>query len=623
MRAFHAVVLVVALLPPGIGQAAGIDWPQKRAALGHEDKFRILVDKVLCRSNNWVMTEAHVREIKEAGFNVVVPRMGGTDMNEVRRVADLAARQGIFYMPWMRGTLDTKTGTRLVWETGVTQDLYSPNADELWDWMTGVILDHARIGRENPAVVGSFLDFENYAKGKVKNCYFLSFDDKILAEFARARGLTIPALEPAQRKAWLVDHGSYEAFEKFQLDSWRRRCGELRRKVDAINPRHQLIVYPLGTLFLEEAIYSQWSTQQAPLVIADPSTYGRKRDLPHARALAANRDALLQNLRRAQGHHVPLFYTGGIDPAVKGADPEFCGANALMMAEATDGYWVFYEGPDYTDTHPHYFQWFRWANRAILDGKLQLWKQPRQEPDPALADERRVVERFCGLAVQPYTSDPVPDDARKATFRTRGRSYCGVWLSAGEVLNVRAEIQKIGGSDGPCELRLFGPDQRMRMSKEVESGATGQFTCAADQTGLHVLTTDSGRDAASLQIANPYAGLLASEPVNLIGTQPTGSFLPDEGGRSRRVTVSSPSPGETVRLTVLDSSGQELATVDTTRSPTAEARFDLPASAHGKPLSLRLEKAAQGTLEDMTVRFTAGCGDFLATHPARLLTHAR
>ncbi len=384
MRVSHVIVLFVALLSAGTGRAAEIDWQQKRAALGRQDKFRILVDKVLSRSNNWVMTEAHVREIKEAGFNVVVPRLGGTDMNEVRRVADLAARQGLFFMPWMRGSLDTKTGTRVVWENGATQDLYSPNANELWDWMTGIILDHARIGKENAAVVGTFLDFENYAKGKVKNCYFLSYDNKILGEFAQAKGLTIPPLAPADRKIWLVGNGLQGAFEKFQLDSWRQRCRQLRQKLDAINPRYQLIVYPIETFFLEEAVYAEWSTPQAPLVVADPRTYGRKQDMPQAQALQANKDKLLKNMGRARSYQAHLLYTGGIDPAVKGADPEFCGANALMIADTTDGYWVFYEGPDYAGTHPHYFQWFRWANQAIREGKLQLWKQPRQEPDPAL-----------------------------------------------------------------------------------------------------------------------------------------------------------------------------------------------------------------------------------------------
>ena len=389
MRTCRASVLLLsALLLSEVGQAAGVDWSQKRAALGKEDKFRILVDKVLSRSNNWVMTETHVREIKEASFNVVVPRMGGTDMNEVRRVADLAARQGIFYMPWMRGSLDTKTGTKIVWESGATQDLYSPNADALWDWMTGIILGHAKIGAANPAVIGTFLDFENYAKGKIKNCYFLSYDSKIMGEFGQAQGLTIPPLAPAERKTWLVEHGLHGTFERFQIDSWRQRCRQLRQKIDAIDPRYQLIVYPIETLFLDEAVYAEWSTPQAPLVVADPRTYGRKQDMPHAQALLANQDKLLKNMRRAQSHQAMLLYTGGIDPAVKGADPEFCGANALMIADTTNGYWIFYEGPDYAGTHPHYFHWFRWANHAITGGQLQLWKQPRQEPDPALTIER-------------------------------------------------------------------------------------------------------------------------------------------------------------------------------------------------------------------------------------------
>ena len=32
---------------------------------------------------------------------------------------------------------------------------------------------------------------------------------------------------------------------------------------------------------------------------------------------------------------------GGIDPAVRGADPEFSGKNAVAISEVTDGYWIF------------------------------------------------------------------------------------------------------------------------------------------------------------------------------------------------------------------------------------------------------------------------------------------
>ena len=61
-----------------------------------KEKPRILVDKVLMAGNNWVMTEQHVREIKAAGFNVVCPRIGGTDPARIRKVAAMAQRHGMF-----------------------------------------------------------------------------------------------------------------------------------------------------------------------------------------------------------------------------------------------------------------------------------------------------------------------------------------------------------------------------------------------------------------------------------------------------------------------------------------------------------------------------------------------
>lgn len=256
---------LVALGPATRAPAAEIDWVKKRAALGHQDKLRVLVDKVLSRSNNWVMTEKHMDEIRDAGFNVIVPRVGCEDMKRVDRVAGMARARGMFYMAWMRGTLSTKTGTKLVWANGAEQDLYSPNADELWDWMTNLILGHARLSAKNPAIVGSFLDFENYAKGSQGNCYSLSYDERILAEFAKDKRLDLPELKPAERHPWLKKNGHLAAFRAFQIPSWRRRCAELRSRIDAINPRFQLIVYPRGTLFLNEAIYPAWATARAPL----------------------------------------------------------------------------------------------------------------------------------------------------------------------------------------------------------------------------------------------------------------------------------------------------------------------------------------------------------------------
>lgn len=378
-----ALVIAISLLATSARAA-------KREDLGRADKFRVLVDKVLMAasrtgSGEWYMTEDHVRQIADAGFNVVCPRIGGEDMARVRRVAELAQKHGIYYMAWMRGTLTATSGTKLVWASGAVQDLYSPNADELWAWMTQKILGQAKISVEVPSVVGVFLDYENYAKGAQGNCYEVSYDEKILGEFARAKGIDLPQLAPAERYPWLTQHGLHDAFAKFQIESWRARCRRLREQVDAINPRFQFIVYPApGTLFIKEAIYPEWATKQAPLILADACTYGRPGGLvaPHAAALQGNRERLQANMDSARASGVPLLYMGGIDPVVPGADPEFSGKNADMIAQVSDGYWIFYEGPTYgKPDHAAYFQWFTRANRDIAARRFSLQNEPRETPD--------------------------------------------------------------------------------------------------------------------------------------------------------------------------------------------------------------------------------------------------
>ena len=392
MRKTMAVLCVAAALWVPQAVAEKIDWARKRARLGREDKLRVLVDKVVAASNNGRMTARHMDEIRDAGFNVIVPRVGASDLRRVARVAEMARERGMFYMAWMRGTRHTKNGTRLVWENGVVNDLYSPNADELWDWMASWILGHAALSVKNPAIVGSFLDFENYAHPKPGDAYYLSYDEKILAEFAAARKIKPPQLPPARRYGWLVREKLFNAFRTFQINSWRRRCRRLRRQIDAINPRFQLIVYPSpGTMFLTEAAYREWSTPEAPVILADPSLYGRPALVPEATALRANHSLLTRNLTRVRQWGIPLLYMGGLDPIVRGADPEFLGKSAAMSSEVSDGYWVFYEGPKYgRPDHVAYFKWFARANREIVRGNCGLWKQPRKTPEP---DSSAAVER--------------------------------------------------------------------------------------------------------------------------------------------------------------------------------------------------------------------------------------
>jgi len=379
--------LLIALLTASYG------FCLDRTKLGKEDKFRILVDKVLMAANGWVMTEEHIKEIRDAGFNVVCPRRGGGSITEVRRIAELARKHGLFHVVWMRGTRSTKSGVRYTHADGHSQPLYSPNSDELWNWMTKLILGHAKISTQVDSLIGTFLDFENYAPDKRGrgNCYKLSYDEKILAEFCAAKKIDPPKLKPEQRQPWLAKNGLEDEFRKFQIDSWRARCRTLRRQIDRINPNYMLVVYPVpGPIFLTDAAWPEWSTEAAPLILADASTYGRPADLMgEPDALAVNRQRLVANINLAKRRRFPFVFLGGIDPVVRGADPEFSAKNAVMISEFTNGYWVFYEGPKYDGKHPRYFEWFKKANEEIAAGEYKLHRVRRTEPMDQAAVDRK------------------------------------------------------------------------------------------------------------------------------------------------------------------------------------------------------------------------------------------
>ena len=383
-----AMGAVLAGVPPGPAAAAAARVP--RRALGRDEKLRILVDKVMQPEAGWRTEEWMVAAAAGAGFNVWSPRIGHDDLEAVRQVNAWCAAHGMYHLPWMRGSLQAPdgpaaAGKRLVWASGAEQPLYSPNADELWEWASRYIVEYARLAARDSTLIGVFLDFENYAPGPGGgNLYELSYDDAILQEFAASRGLVLPRLALDARQRWLEEQDLHAAFADFQLERWRQRCRTLRQAVDAYAPEFQFCIYPApGTLFMAAATYREWATAAAPLILADASIYGRPGVWAgHGEALQINHDMLAERLAWARSQPGgPFMYAGGLDPVVKGADPEFCGRNAVMSAELTDGYWVFYEGPSYTGTHREYFDWFARANQAIRAGDWPFWRAPRETPD--------------------------------------------------------------------------------------------------------------------------------------------------------------------------------------------------------------------------------------------------
>jgi len=341
------------------------------------EKMRILVDKVMQPQAGWVAEEWMIEETARAGFNVYSPRMGYDRPDEVKAVAEWCAKNDMLHMPWMGGSLpapdDTSAkGNKLLWSSGVEQDLWSPNSDEFWRWMEKHIVSHARISADCPSLMGVFLDFENYAPGappKGKVCYPLSYDDHILNMFAEHQGITSPDLPLDGRMDWLRGQNLHREFEDYQMDYWRQQCREIRNAVDEHNPGFRFCVYPApGTLFITKACYPEWSSRDVPLLLADPASYGwASGPTSQEWALGFNQGKLVERMKVPEQAGITFKYLGGIDPVVFGATPEFCGRNAAGISDVCDGYWVFYEGPDYKVDHKHYFSWFRRANNAIAN----------------------------------------------------------------------------------------------------------------------------------------------------------------------------------------------------------------------------------------------------------------
>ncbi len=594
----------------------------RRSDLGRTEKLRILVDKVMQPEEGWVTREWIVRETAQAGFNVFSPRRGHDQMDEVRQVTKWCERYGIFHIPWMRGTLSAPRGSeadgkRILWASGSEQPIWSVCSDEFWDWTTKYIVEYAKISAQTDNLIGVFLDYENYWPGGHGNLYQITYEDAILNPFLKAKGVDRPQLASGARKSWLEQQELHDAFVQFQVDHWRQRCRRLRAEVDKYDPTFQFCIYPSpGTPFMVRACYPEWSTGRAPIILADPWVYGRpSRFLPQSEALEANRKKLLAGMKIPQEAKIPFIYSGGIDPVVRGADPEFCGKNAVMISDVTAGYWVFYEGIKYDKEHPDYFQWFKWANDQIRANRLQTWHEPRQTPEQWIVD------------VFDKTGDGIRLLAPPAVGKTT--EFGRVILRRDNLLPLAAKRNQpveIGLRNVPVgryESSLVW-DLRNTSLEKITSGAiphnqqgTVRFTPDAD--GIYLLGLSAGSCAYSVTNANVPMGILTADGASLIYVADRMYFHVPKDVKEFKITGTGWG-AETVRVNVLNPKGEQVATGQTTLgNATVEIKVSAGGEA-GQTWSLVTAKADQGVIEDYSIRFSANVPPVLSFTPNQVFT---
>ncbi len=599
-------------LPPTLLPAAD---KITRKDLGRSVKLTILVDKVMQPKEGWVTKEWMIREATEAGFNVYSPRIGYERLDEVRRVAGWCKKYGIYHMPWMRGSLTAPQGPkadgkRLVWANGNEQPLWSPNSDEFWKWTHRYIVEYAKISRENPHLMGVFLDYENYAPRKQGNLYDLSYDEEIMGKFARSKGIELPRLALDKRKVWLEGRKLHDAFAKFQVAHWRERCRALRQAVDRHDTSFQFCIYPApGTPFMVKAAYPEWSSKKAPIILADPYVYGRPgKFLSQKDSLAGNRKKLLRNMEVPRKAGIPFIYSGGIDPVVRGADPEFSGKNAVMISQVTDGYWIFYEGPKYDKPdHAEYWKWFTWANKAIAKGRFDVQHERRKTPSEwgKLDVFKKIAKAFT-----PPKSRSAGRKTKYPTVKLRGDGLLMIACKKGRRVEVNLANHPLGNYRSKLAWEIRGPLGSKNSEKKIASGTiphagkgTAGFTPETD--GVYLLGGDAGQCSWSVASSNVPVGIYARDWLRLIRGAKRLYFHVPAG--LDKFTINIRGWGmETVRANIYGPTGKRMATAQTTPDRQQAAVQVSTGSRGGKGAasvwSVEITRADKGTLEDNAIR---------------------
>ncbi len=582
------------------------------------EKLRILVDKVMQPEEDWVTKEWMVKEAAQAGFNVFSPRRGYERLEEVRKVAAWCSRYGLKYMPWMRGSLAAPAtkeaeGKRLVWANGVEQPLWSPNSDQLWRHLHKYIEAFARLSMSYPSLIGVFLDFENYAPGRQGNCYSLSYDKAVLEAFAEDRGINIPRIAPVERSSYLKGRGLEKAFASFQIALWRKRCRKLREAVDKYNPSFLFCVYPApGTPFIREAVYSQWATSRAPLLLADAVSYGRpSRFALQKEALLRNQKRLLERREIPRKAGINHLYLGGIDPAVRGADPEFCGRNALMIAGICDGYWVFYEGPTYRGTHRRYFHWFAWANERIRKGRFKEAFGDRVTPEAYFNEIFGRVKKFPPKGI--FSDRRVTRKYKRVCFR--GPTLFFLRPQAHAEVVVRLRNIPVGKYQSPLGYEFRTSGGRVIESGTIPFGKSGELCFEAQSGEVLALALSAGGCAFAVESSNvPLCVADWGRGVRTVYGAQRLYFLVPQGKRRFSLQVSG-SGSETVKLRVFNAHRKEVGAWETTLSRDT-VRQAIEVGPEGSGIwSLELGRAAVGVLEDSALSIK-GVPGFLFLDPA-------
>lgn len=201
----------------------------------------------------------------------------------------------------------------------------------------------------------------------------------------------------------------------------------------------------------------------------------------------------------------------------------------------------------------------------------------------------------------------------------RGEHTFITFLQAGEELRGRLEVRQLRDSwMWPTILTVLGPDKKPLLETGAPVRKPAEFRTKAKQTGVHVIAINTGGNGATLSVENQYFCLFANGP-GLLYAQPRAYFFVPPDAEKISLNLKTSSPAETGSMTVYNSDGKEIGRGDTTKAERFELNAEVAPPHRGKAWSVHLGDTPAGNVEDLELVLGPGCGEFLATDPARLI----
>ena len=214
------------------------------------------------------------------------------------------------------------------------------------------------------------------------------------------------------------------------------------------------------------------------------------------------------------------------------------------------------------------------------------------------------------------TIAPLPPSA---VIPARGRHTFVVLPGASRHIRARIACRQLGTYTTPVRWRLLSSGGESLADGTITPGKHIDLDRPIATAGAAVLLIDSGANVADVRLLSNHAAL-SGRSIHLCGRSSPLYFHVPAGRKRLRLTLRTPAPGETARMTIHRPDGQVAATGSTGRMAEFTADMNVPPGCDGRVWSVTVAHGGRGAFEDYTLILDPAAAGFWAHAPDRLVT---